>query len=238
MNTTKERTRIRRAAERGHTQAGWLDSYHSFSFGGYRDEEFDQFGVLRVINQDRVAPASGFPAHPHRDMEIISLVLEGQLEHKDSMGNGSTIHANEIQYMSAGSGIVHSEYNPSESDAAHFLQIWFEPDRNGYEPQYKQVILNDADLRNRWTPLLSPVGQSGLIEIRQHAWLYRSKLSADTTLDLPELQGCRQWIQVIDGSIQANEHTLHPGDAFAQQSPSLSKIKALAPSDILIFDLK
>ena len=168
---------IRRAEERGAAKLGWLDSRHTFSFGEYHDPKHMGFGPLRVINEDRVQPGEGFPTHGHRDMEIISYVLEGALEHKDSIGTGSVIRPGDVQRMSAGSGVRHSEFNPSEDEPVHFLQIWLMPDRDGIAPSYEQKSFSDADKSGRLRLVASPDGQDGSVRIQQDARLYASRLS-------------------------------------------------------------
>jgi redox-sensitive bicupin YhaK (pirin superfamily) len=179
MNTTKQLTR---SAERMHTQIDWLDGYHSFSFGHHHDPERMGFGPLRVVNDDRVAPSGGFPSHPHRDMEIVTIVLEGELEHKDSMGNGRTIQAGEIQYMSAGTGVIHSEFNPSADRSVHLMQIWIEPSEIGLKPRYADQRLASAEL-NTWNLLLSSDGRAGSMAIRQDAELRSATLAAGASID-------------------------------------------------------
>src|SRR5262245_54991204 len=169
---------IRKGNERGITDFGWLDSRHTFSFGDYQDPKHHNFRALRVINDDRVAPGGGFPTHPHRDMEILTCVLSGALEHRDSMGNGEVIRAGEWQAMTAGTGITHSEFNPSRSEPVHLLQIWLFPDRRGRAPGYRQRVFTDADKRGKWALVASPHGESGALVIHQDARVYQTKLTS------------------------------------------------------------
>jgi len=212
MNTYKQ---ITRADERGRSRTNWLDSRHSFSFGSYLDPERMGFGPLRVVNDDRVAPGGGFPAHPHRDMEIVSIVLEGELEHKDSMGNGRVIKSGEIQYMSAGSGITHSEFNPSPEQPVHFLQIWIQPAENGLTPRYADQPLEVA-ANNEWSLVLSPEGRDASIAIRQDVELRSVLLDAGRSIVyVSAVEGRGLWIFVIEGRIKVMGEVLEKGDSFA-----------------------
>lgn len=206
---------ITRSDERMHTDLGWLNSRHSFSFGGHYDPARMGFGPLRVVNDDIVAPGGGFPSHSHSDMEIISIVLDGELEHKDSMGNGRVIQAGDIQYMSAGRGVVHSEFNPSKDKPVHFMQIWIEPSAKGLEPRYAdQPIL--GEVANEWTLILSPDGRDGSMAIRQDVELRTVELEAGASIAYEAKQpGRGLWIFVIEGEIEAGGARLGPGDSLA-----------------------
>jgi quercetin 2,3-dioxygenase len=240
---------LRKSAERGHAEHGWLKSQHTFSFADYHDPMHMGFRSLRVINEDRVAPAQGFSTHGHTDMEIISYVLEGGIEHKDSMGNGSVIKPGEVQYMSAGSGVRHSEFNPSPSQEAHFLQIWIKPNERGVTPRYDQRPFPHSGRKNAWRTLV--VGEdiataderAEVILIRQDARLWGTVLEAgrDLKKDLAPDRG--YWLQVVKGAITvtAKDGTvrdLSTGDALAiEGEPSLT-LSASAESELLLFDLK
>lgn len=203
---------IRRSADRGHADHGWLDSHHTFSFAGYRDPNHMGFGALRVINQDRVEPGRGFGTHPHRDMEIISYVVEGALGHRDTLGTGSIITPGEVQLMSAGRGIAHSEMNGSQTEPVHFLQIWIMPTRSGTEPRYAQKAFpTDASgLR----VVVSPEGREGSLSIGANADLYRLLLKpAETAQHTPARR--RNWVQVVRGTLEVNGALLYPGDGLA-----------------------
>lgn len=230
---------ITRSEERMHTQIDWLNSRHSFSFGGHYDPERMGFGPLRVVNDDIVAPGKGFGSHPHRDMEIISLVLEGQLEHKDSMGNGRVIQTGDIQYMSAGSGVVHSEFNPSPEKPVHFMQIWFEPYSQGLPPRYADQPIIGA-VENEWKLLLSADGRGDSIEIRQDAELRSAQLHSGKTLShTPVKTGRGLWLFVIEGSIEAAGEVLETGDSVALTGVDKLEIRnsGSEAAKILLFDL-
>lgn len=228
----------RRADDRGRARLGWLDSRHAFSFGDYHDPRHMGFGALRVINEDRVAPGAGFGTHGHRDMEIITCVLEGALEHKDSIGTGSVIRAGDVQVMSAGSGIRHSEYNHSQSDPVHFLQIWVIPDRTGIAPRYAQKTFTDDDRRARLRLVLSSDGRDGSLVIHQDAAVYASLLQAGESVSHALAAGRKGWVQVLRGAIDLGGQSLAAGDgASAENEPTLA-VSALAnDTGILLFDL-
>ncbi|WP_269525012.1 pirin family protein [Coraliomargarita parva] len=230
---------ITRSVQRMRTQLDWLDSRHSFSFAGHYDPDRMGFGPLRVVNDDRVGPRGGFPPHPHKDMEIISLVLEGRLEHKDSLGNGRVIGAGEIQYMSAGSGVVHSEFNPSETEAVHFLQIWIEPWEQGVVPRYaEQAILGTSS--NVWKLLLSPDGREGSMAIRQDAELRSLRLESGASIEYHSTRtGRGLWLFVLSGDVQVADMTLHSGDSLAVQDTGGLALDARGalPVEVLLFDL-
>lgn len=216
---------LTRSDERMHSDLGWLNSRHSFSFGGHVDPERMGFGPLRVVNDDVVAPGKGFGTHPHRDMEIVSLVLSGQLEHKDSMGNGRVIQTGDIQYMSAGTGVEHSEFNPSSENPVHFMQIWIEPRQKGLPPRYAdQPILGEKE--NEWKLLLSPDGRDGSIEIRQDAELYSARITPGTRLSHASSKPSTGfWVFVIDGQVDVDGDRLGQGDSSAIQGPDAIQLE-------------
>lgn len=230
---------ITRSNERMHTKIDWLESRHSFSFGGHYDPERMGFGPLRVVNDDHVAPSGGFPSHPHRDMEIISIVLDGELAHKDSMGNGRTISPGEIQYMSAGSGVVHSEFNPSDKNPVHFMQIWIEPNAQGLEPRYAdQPIIGETE--DKWTLVLSPDGRDGSMAIRQDVEMRIVKLSEGVSIDYePSEEGRGLWLFVLNGAVSAVGETFKKGDSLAIRGLKNLDIKNLAAgsSEVMVFDV-
>ena len=220
---------IRKSQDRGHAQHGWLDSYHSFSFADYYDPKWMGFRTLRVINEDRVAPAQGFGSHPHKDMEIITYVLSGQLKHKDSMGNEGIINPGEIQKMSAGTGVVHSEFNASSKNEVHLLQIWITPDTKGLDPAYEQNLL-PVDQQNSFIPF--PV------TIHQDAKIFRGRLSKEGELLYKLNQERAAWVQIISGSIVINANSLEAGDAALIEKETKLQFKGLSKCEFLLFDLK
>ena len=228
-----------RSSQRMHTNIDWLNSRHSFSFGGHYDPERMGFGPLRVVNDDIVAPGNGFGSHPHRDMEIISLVLEGQLEHKDNMGNGRLIQTGDIQYLSAGSGVVHSEFNPSEENPVHFMQIWIEPHTKGLPPRYAdQPILGEVE--NQWKLLLSADGREDSIEIRQNAELRSVQLTPNHSCSYaPSTSGRGLWIFVLDGEVTIADDLLSKGDSSAVTEVDSIEVhnSGSEPATLLLFDL-
>jgi quercetin 2,3-dioxygenase len=227
---------IRRANERGHAEHGWLDSYHTFSFANYYDPKWMGFRALRVINDDLVMPAMGFGTHPHRDMEIITYVLSGALEHKDSMGNGRVIRPGEVQYMAAGSGVQHSEFNPSKTEAAHFLQIWIEPEKKGLKPRYAEKSLNDAP-KGRFNLAVSRAGGEGGVTINQDTDLYLARLEpGDETSHLLK-PGRHAWVHIAEGEVTVNNEVLKAGDAMALSDETQVRAVANKPSQVLLFDL-
>src|SRR5262245_31257169 len=229
--------RIHRADQRGQTQLGWLDSRHSFSFGDYLDPGHMGYRSLRVINDDRVAPGAGFPMHPHRDMEILTWVLEGKLEHRDSLGSGSVVGAGEIQRMTAGRGIRHSEFNPSADEPVRLLQIWLHPDRKGLDPSYEQRAYADDELRDRLALVASPDGRGDSVRLNQDALLHVARLSAGKSLDVPLTPGRRYWLQIATGSVRANGSALGEGDAVAVEDEPRLRLIADSASEVLLFDL-
>jgi quercetin 2,3-dioxygenase len=229
---------IRKAADRGTADLGWLKSRHTFSFADYYDHHHMGFGPLRVINEDRVAPGQGFGTHGHQDMEIISYVLEGALEHRDSIGTGSVIRPGDVQIMSAGTGIRHSEFNHSKTEPVHFLQIWIVPDRRGIAPRYDQKRFPDDQKGGRLRLIGSPKGDDGSIIIHQDVKLFASILSGGAKLEQPVAPGRQAWLQVVRGSVDANGYRLDAGDGAAVHDESVLALKSDADStEILLFDL-
>jgi len=228
---------IRRAGERGHADHGWLDTNHTFSFGGYYDPRWMGFSELRVINEDRVQPGKGFPTHPHRDMEIISLVLEGALEHRDSMGNGSVIRPGEVQRMSAGTGVTHSEYNHSSSELVHFLQIWIIPRQEGLKPGYEQALFPDADKRGRLLLVASPDGRDGSVTIHQDAALYATLLDNGEEVLHRLVPGRSAWVHVARGEALVNGHPVAAGDGIAMTGEETVRLAGRKDAELLLFDL-
>ncbi len=228
---------VRLATERGHTDIGWLKSYHSFSFGGYYDQRHMGFRSLRVINDDRIAAGRGFPTHPHRDMEIISYVLDGALQHKDSTGQGAIITPDDIQMMSAGTGITHSEYNPSATQANHFLQIWIEPGLQGVRPRYSDNVVKSDDKQNVWKLIAGPDDSGASVNIYQDAKIYATKLQAAASLNYALERNRHAWVQVATGEIDVNGTRLKAGDAVASSRATELHVTALKDADVLLFDL-
>ena len=228
---------VRKSEERGRANFGWLDSKHSFSFGHYHDPKHMGFGLLRVINDDRVAPGGGFPAHPHSDMEIISYVLEGSLEHKDSIGTGSVIRPGDVQRMSAGSGIRHSEFNASKTEPVHFLQIWIIPERKGIEPGYEQKAFSDAEKRGRLRLIGSRAGRDGSVTIHQDVDFYAALLGEGDAVEHTIAAGRGGWVQVARGSVSLNGETLREGDGVAVSTSGQLRIAGLGEAEVLLFDL-
>lgn len=229
---------VRPSAERGHANHGWLDSHHTFSFGEYRDPAHTGFGPLRVINEDRVAPGGGFAPHGHRDMEIISYVLKGALEHKDSLGSGSVIRPGDVQVMSAGTGVRHSEYNASEAEPVHFLQIWVMPDGAGHAPRYDERRFDAAGRENRLRLIVSGEGRDGSLAIHQNADIYETRLDAGKGVELPLSPGRRAWVQVVSGSLRVGDTLLTAGDACAVEGEThLGMVAESAGAQALLFDL-
>lgn len=246
---------LRNAGARGHVHSDWLDSRHTFSFGHYHDPQWMGFGPLRVLNEDRVAPGGGFPRHGHANMEILSYVLNGALAHRDStfevaagkermpktgMSKTGTLQAGDVQWMSAGSGIEHSEYNASQTQALHFLQIWIQPDRLNLPPARAQASFDPAARRGRWATLASPDGTDGSLSIRQQAWLRSVQLAQDEAIAILPEPGRRYWLHLAQGSLVAGERELHAGDALGL----VDEIGELGLTgtgselaDVLLFDL-
>ncbi|MBX3439796.1 MAG: pirin family protein [Planctomycetaceae bacterium] len=228
---------IRQAAERGHTDLGWLRSYHSFSFADYYDQRHMGFRSLRVINDDRIAARRGFPTHPHRDMEIISYVLDGALQHKDSTGRGAIITPEDIQMMSAGTGITHSEFNPSADSANHFLQIWIQPAMRGARPRYSDQKVTTDQKRNQWTKIAGPDGAKAAVAIRQDALIFATNLLAGEKVDYTVEKSRYAWLQVARGELLVNGTLLRSGDAIATSRATRLHGEATEPTDALLFDL-
>ena len=229
---------VRPAAERGHADHGWLNTYHSFSFADYHDERHMGFRALRVLNEDRVKPGMGFGTHGHRDMEIVSYVLEGALAHKDSMGNGSTIVPDDVQYMSAGTGVRHSEFNASGTDPVHFVQIWIVPDRAEYAPRYGQIRVEKADKTGRLRLVASPDGAEGSLALQQDARLYASVLEPGTETSFALPNGRHLWVQSLRGTVDVNGQALSAGDGLSASDEMAFAFKAQkGETEFLVFDL-
>lgn len=229
---------IRRSEDRGHADHGWLDTRHTFSFASYHDPAFMGFGPLRVINQDRVAPGQGFGSHPHRDMEILSVVLEGALEHKDSLGTGSVLRPGDVQVMSAGTGVVHSEFNGSGDEPVHFLQIWIEPAESGTKPAYRERSFTDDELGGQLRCIASGDGRDGSLGIGRDVAVYRGRPDAGQSVGFDLGEGRGAWVQVIDGEVTVEGETLGPGDGAAISGVDRVQLTAgSAQADVLAFDL-
>ncbi len=228
---------VRKAKERGHFNHGWLDTWHSFSFADYYDPRFMGFRHLRVINEDTVAAGEGFPTHPHRDMEIVTYLLDGALEHKDSMGNGSVIRPGEVQRMSAGTGVTHSEFNPSASEPVHLLQIWLLPERKGLTPSYEQKALPAQALSGSLALVGSRAGGDGGVTIHQDVNLYAGRLPAGGAVSQAIAPGRHAWLQVARGEVEANGQALAAGDGAALSEETRLDLKAKTPAEVLLFDL-
>jgi len=228
---------IRPAAERGHANHGWLDSYHSFSFSSYYDPAHMGYSNLRVINEDRIAPGGGFPTHGHEDMEIVTYVMEGALEHKDSMGNGSIIRPGDVQYMSAGTGVRHSEYNPSADEPVHLLQIWLLPNQNGVEPRYAQQHFAAETRRNRLALLVSPDGRDGSIAAHQDGLLCGALLDDGAVVEHRLAADRRAYLHLARGAAKVGGELLRGGDAARIDAGELVRIEGVDGAEVLLFDL-
>ena len=228
---------IRKSEERGHADKGWLNSFHTFSFADYQDPNQTGFRSLRVLNEDVVAPGKGFGAHGHRDMEIISYVLEGALSHKDSMGNGSTIRPGDVQRMSAGTGVRHSEFNGSASEAAHFLQIWIIPDAEGIAPGYEEKRFDDAEKRGRLRVIASPEGRDGAVKLGADAEVYAGLFDGDERAEFDVPAGRRVYVHVARGAISVNGEALVAGDAAKLEGVSKVTLDQGAGAEVILFDL-
>jgi redox-sensitive bicupin YhaK (pirin superfamily) len=228
---------IRKSEDRGHFDLGWLDTFHTFSFDQYYDPAHMHFRSLRVINEDRVQPANGFPTHSHRDMEIITYILAGALEHRDSMGNGSVIRPGDVQRMSAGTGVSHSEFNPSETESVHLLQIWILPQSNGLPPSYEEKHFSDEERRGRLRLIASNDGRQGSVTIHQDAQLFAAVLGAGQSVVYALNEKRSAWLQVARGTIRLNELELKQGDGAAVSKESELTITAHDQAEVLLFDL-
>jgi redox-sensitive bicupin YhaK (pirin superfamily) len=228
---------IRRAGDRGHLNFGWLDTYHSFSFGEYYDPKFMGFSDLRVINEDWISAGRGFGTHPHRDMEIITYVLEGALEHKDSMGNGSVIRPGDVQRMSAGTGITHSEANGSKTDPVHLYQIWIMPNKGGVKPSYEQKYFSDDDKRGQLRLVASPDGGNGSVTIHQDAKLFAGIIASGQELKHTVTAGRNAWVQVARGTVNLNGQNLVHGDGAAISGEETLTLSTNYSAEVLVFDL-
>lgn len=231
---------LRPANERGHTQTGWLDSWHTFSFGQYHDPRFMGFSDLRVINDDTIAPGEGFGTHPHDNMEIVSIVLNGELEHRDSMGNGTVIKNGEVQKMSAGSGITHSEFNPSVQKSVHFLQIWILPNILDIPPVYEQKAFSDQELADQLRLIVSPDGRDGSVIINQDAEIYQTVLGAEKRVSFTVDDQRSAWIHIAEGAVAINGHPLVAGDGIAVRDENLDiELRGIdRRSNVLVFNLR
>jgi quercetin 2,3-dioxygenase len=228
---------LRRSQERGLADHGWLRSFHTFSFAEYYDPSHMGFRSLRVLNEDSVKPGMGFPTHPHRDMEIITYVLDGALEHRDSMGTGSVIRPGEVQRMSAGTGVTHSEFNASKAEPVHFLQIWIVPDRRGYPPSYEQKFFSEEERQGKLCLLASSGGRLGSVTVHQDADLYSSLLAPGQRLEHTVAAGRNAFLHLARGSLQVGGSSLEAGDALAVEQPETLTIEAKSDAEFLLFDL-
>ena len=228
---------VRKSQERGYADHGWLRSFHSFSFAGYYDPAYMGFGNLRVINEDRVAAGAGFGTHGHKDMEIISYVLSGELAHKDSMGNVESIPPGDVQRMSAGRGVMHSEFNHAANDTTHFLQIWIEPNVRGIEASYEQKHFADAEKRGALRIVASPDGRDGSVTLHADASIYAGLFDGDASLDKPLDPKRRTYVHVVRGSVDVNGRALEAGDAIGFEAESTLKIERGHDAEVLVFDL-
>jgi hypothetical protein len=228
---------IIRSEERGHADHGWLNARHTFSFAEYHNPDMMGFGPLRVINEDRVAPGKGFGTHPHRDMEIVTYIIDGALEHKDNMGNGSVIRPGDIQRMTAGTGVLHSEFNASEDELVHLLQIWILPEQNSLPPGYEETHVSTEDRHNRWRLIGSRDGRHGSLTIHQDLDLYATILEAGEKLEHSFSKGRRGFLQVARGSIAVDGNDLAAGDGAALNSPRILSIVATTDAEMLLFDM-
>lgn len=225
---------IRPSEERGHNKLSWLDSRFTFSFDQYYDPEHTQFRSLRVINEDVVAPGGGFPTHPHRDMEILTWILEGAIEHRDNTGGRGVIRPGELQHMTAGRGVLHSEFNPSSKDPAHLLQIWILPERRGLDPSYEQLAFSDADLRGKFNLVAGPQAP---VTIHQDANLYIARLDKGAEAKQPLVPGRHAWVQIARGAVKLNGTELNAGDGAAVSDETEIRVESREPSEVLLFDL-
>jgi quercetin 2,3-dioxygenase len=228
---------IRKSGDRGHANHGWLDSRFTFSFADYFDPAHIHFRTLRVMNDDRIAAGAGFPTHPHRDMEIVTYVLEGALQHRDSMGNGSVIRPGDVQYMSAGTGVTHSEFNASETEAVHLYQIWMFPDRKGHQPTYGQKHFAEADKRGKLRLVVSPDGREDSVQIRQDNELYATLLAPGEMVKHELKPGRHAYVQVARGGVTLNGQALETGDGAAISEEQSIELAGVQDAEVLVFDL-
>jgi hypothetical protein len=228
---------LRKSPDRGHFDLGWLDTYHTFSFDRYYDPAHMHFRSLRVINEDRVAPGQGFPTHSHADMEIITYILSGALEHRDSMGNGSVIRPGDVQRMSAGTGVSHSEYNPSETESLHLLQIWIMPRARNSPPSYEQKAFSEDERRGQFRLVASADGREGSVTIQQDARLYATILEPRSIVEQKLAENRYAWVQVARGRLKLNDIEMNQGDGAAIQDETIVKIIADGEAEVLLFDL-
>jgi quercetin 2,3-dioxygenase len=228
---------VRRSADRGHFDHGWLKTYHTFAFAEYYDPQWVAYGPLRVLNDDRVAPGRGFGKHGHRDMEILTYILAGELEHRDSMGNGSIIRAGDVQRMSAGTGVTHSEFNPSATEEVHFLQIWMVPETQRLPPGYEQQHVSAADKRGRLRLIAARDPENGAVLIHQDARIYAALLDGGERLEFPLAPGRRAWLQVARGGLSLDAVELFAGDGACTQGPAQLTLHGGVDAEVLLFDL-
>lgn len=228
---------IRKSTQRGHANHGWLDSRFTFSFADYYDPQYEEFRTLRVMNDDHIAGGGGFPTHPHRDMEIVTYVLQGALAHKDSLGNGSTIRPGDVQYMSAGTGVAHSEFNASDKETVHMYQIWMFPDKKGYKPAYDQKHFETADKRGKLRLVVSPDGRDGSVKIRQDNELYATVLAPGETVKHVLQPERHAYVQVARGSVALNGDQLTTGDGAAISQEKFVELTGVEDAEVLLFDL-
>jgi redox-sensitive bicupin YhaK (pirin superfamily) len=228
---------VRKSGERGHANHGWLDTYHTFSFDTYHDPNHMGFRSLRVINEDRVAPGAGFPTHGHRDMEILTYIVEGALEHRDNMGNGEVLRPGEIQRMSAGTGIRHSEFNPSDKEPVHLLQIWILPAQRGTDPGYEQIAIGQTPTNGALQLIASAQGGPGVVRIGQDAQLFRGKLTSGSRVEHPIAPARHAYVQVVRGTLEANGNALSAGDGAAVSGETALGLRAVDDTEFLVFDL-
>lgn len=230
--------RVRRASERGHYDYGWLDTNHTFSFNTFHDPDFNSYRSLRVMNEDRVQPGQGFGTHPHRDMEILTYVLEGGLAHKDSTGGGEVLKPGEFQRMSAGTGILHSEFNASETEPVHFYQIWLFPERRGLEPGYEQKGFPADGRKGKWQLVAAGAPENGSLKINQDAKVFLADLAAGQDLSYELSAGRGAWLQVLRGSLELNGTPLSAGDGASTSDESALNVKATEAAELMLFDLQ
>ena len=229
---------LRRAKDRGHADHGWLDTWHTFSFADYQDPRHMRFRTLRVMNEDRVRGGGGFGSHPHRDMEIVTCVLSGALEHKDSMGHGAVLRPGEMQRITAGRGMLHSEFNPSPTEPVHLYQLWIVPRERGLTPGYEQKAFDPQERRNRLQLVASPEGEAGSLTIQQDARLYLADLDAGRDLAYAIPAGHGVWVQVMRGEVEANGERLADGDGLALDGEAALSVRAVGAAEFMLFDLR